>query len=62
MKIITLPRESLIYMDKEKIMVEIPDKYQKKINMKNINEARGIWKDKNINPVDYQKKIRSEWD
>ncbi len=62
MTILTLPRDALIYMDKEKIEVEIPDYKIKKLNMKNINNARGIFKSKNVNPLEFQKKVRAEWE
>ena len=62
MSILTLPREALIYLDNEKIEIEIPENYKKQINIENIQKSRGIWKDKKIDPVDYQKKIRAEWD
>lgn len=35
---------------------------KKKINYELIKKAKGIWKDKNIDGVKYQRKIRSEWD
>ena len=60
MTILTLPRDALIYMDKEKIEVEIPDYKIKNLNMKNINNARGIFKSKNVNPLEFQKKLRDE--
>ena len=62
MTILTLPRDALIYMDKEKIEVEIPDYKIKNLNMKNINNARGIFKSKNVNPLEFQKKVRAEWE
>jgi len=62
MTILTLPRDALIYMDKEKIEVEIPDYKIKNLNMKNINNARGIFKFKNVNPLEFQKKVRAEWE
>lgn len=62
MTILTLPRDALIYMDNEKIEVEIPDYKIKKLNMENINNAKGILKSKNIDPLEYQNKVRAEWE
>ena len=61
MPILTLPKESLIYMDKKKIEIDVPEKIIKKINMKNIRNAQGILKNKQINPLEYQRKARNEW-
>ncbi len=61
MAILTLPKESLIYMDKKKIEIDVPDKLIKKVNMKNIKNAQGVLKNKKINPLTYQRKVRDEW-
>lgn len=65
MSIIKLPRKRLISMDKDSITIDMPEdksKGEKKINIEAIKSAKGIWKDKKIDGVEYQKKIRSEWD
>ena len=49
-------------MDNEKIEIEISEELLKKIKYENIRNAKGILKGKGINPLDFQKKIRAEWD
>ncbi|MGA1871436.1 MAG: hypothetical protein ACMUJM_23145 [bacterium] len=63
MSIVTLPKESLKYMDEEKIEVDIPDSVLNKLTYASeiIKNTRGIWKNKDIDPRNYQKEIRSEW-
>ena len=61
MAILTLPKENLKYLDDEIIEVEIPDNLVKKINNNTVNKAKGIWKNKNIDSVKYQKEVRDEW-
>lgn len=62
MPVITLPRSSLVYMDNNTIEIKIPDNYKKIINHKNINKARGLLKNRNIDPVKFQREIRNEWE
>ena len=66
MPIIKLPRKRLIAMDRDSITIDMPEKpvrrKNKKVNMDVINKAKGIWKSKKIDGVEYQKKIRSEGD
>jgi len=61
MAIITLPRDSLIYMDKKIMEIDIPNFSKKEINFSNIDNAKGIWSDRDIDPVRYQSEIRNEW-
>jgi len=52
-------------MDRKTITIDMPEKNnkrKKKINYELISQAKGIWKDKNINGVKYQRKLRKEWD
>ena len=52
-------------MDRKSITIDLPAEKHKKlhtINSESLNKAKGIWKDKKIDGVKYQKKIRSEWD
>lgn len=65
MAIIKLPRKRMIPMNKDSTTIDIPEdksKREKKINIEAIKWAKGIWKDKKINGVEYQKIIRCEWD
>jgi hypothetical protein len=65
MPIVKLPRKRLISMDRDTITIDMPDevvKEKKEIDFEAIKKARGIWKDAKIDGVEYQKKIRSEWD
>jgi hypothetical protein len=62
--IVKLPRKRLISMDRKNILVDVPDRElrkKKNVNMAVIRKAKGIWKKKS-DGIDYQKKIRSEWD
>ena len=64
MPLIKLPRKRLISMDRDNIVVDVPEKdlkLKKKIDMDVIKRAKGIWK-KKVDGVKYQKNIRSEWD
>ena len=65
MPIIKLPRKRLISMTRDTITVDLPEdanKKKKKIDMDIIKKAKGIWKNKKVDSVKYQRKIRSEWD
>ncbi len=62
MPVISLPRSSLVFMDNEIIEIDIPEKFFKKINMNNIEKARGLLKSRNIDPIKFQREIRKEWD
>jgi len=65
MPIVKLPRKRLISMDRKSITIDLPAEKHKKlhtINSESLKKAKGIWKDKKIDGVEYQKKIRSEWD
>lgn len=65
MPIVKLPRKRLLSMDRNSITIDIPDeksKKKKKIDYEVIKNAKGIWKNKKIDGVEYQRKIRSEWD
>ena len=61
MAIYILPRDALIYMDNNKIEIDIPEKIIKKIRMKNIHDAKGVLKNRKIDPVLYQQTVREEW-
>ena len=62
MSIYTLPRDALIYLDNEKIEIEISEELLNKIRYENISRAKGILKTKGIDPMEFQNKIRAEWD
>jgi len=61
MSLITLPLSSLVYMDNEIIEINIPDEFIRKINYSNIENARGIFKNRKVDPVKYQRDLRNEW-
>lgn len=61
MSIHSLPRENLIYMDDKIIEIDIPDDLLRPKGLENIKAAKGILQGKEIDPVQYQKDIRSEW-
>lgn len=64
MPIVKLPRKRLLSMDRKSITVDIPDekaKKKKKIDFEAIKRAKGIWKNKKIDGVEYQRKVRNEW-
>ena len=56
MPIITLPKSALIYMDKDYVEINIPNKELKKINMKNIKNAKGLLKHKKIDHLNIKGK------
>lgn len=62
MSIITLPKQNLKYLDDNIIEVDIPSNIidKEKLNII-LQETKGLWKDKNIDPSEYQKQIRNEW-
>ena len=67
MPVIELSKEYLLDMDDKKIRVQIPKSILKKIQSPkktktDIMSAQGILKNWKIDPVEYQKKIRDEWD
>ena len=64
MAIITLPRSALKEINDQYVKIEIPEESLiiKKINWKVLEAARGILKHVNIDPLEYQKKCRDEWD
>jgi hypothetical protein len=60
--IVSFPRSSLIYMDNEKIEVMIPDNSDNKnIDYNAVKRSEGIFRNKNIIPLEFQKNIRNEW-
>lgn len=63
MAIITLPISAVKEMSKEYIKIEIPESelLQRKINLAIIQAACGILKDLNLDALEYQQQIRSEW-
>ena len=60
--LLNLPTE---YMNKTIEILVLPlenEEKEKDIKLKHIEKTAGILKDKNIDPVEWQRKIRSEWD
>ena len=49
-------------MDERSITIEIPSKTKQEKDYSILERTRGLWSDKNIDPVKYQRKIRREWD
>lgn len=65
MPLIKLPRKRLISMDRENIIVDIPEKElknKKKIDMSAIKKAKGIMAYRKKELLDYAKNVRKEWD
>ncbi len=66
MPILTLPRNSVKEINDEIIKIEIKkedlEQLKKEINWQVVEQAKGILKDKNIDPLEYQKNARKEWD
>jgi hypothetical protein len=61
--LITLPRESLKYLDNKVVQVEVDEKLLKKeIEHSAIKKAKGLLKKYNVDGLKYQKKIRKEWE
>jgi hypothetical protein len=61
--IITLPRESLKYLDNKVVQVEIDEQILKKeIDLDAIKKAKGLLKKYNVDGLKYQKHIRKEWE
>ncbi len=61
--IITLPRESLKYLDNKVVQVEVDENILKKeLNLEVIKKARGLLKKYNVDGLEYQKQIRKEWE
>ena len=61
--LITLPRESLKYLDDKVVQVEVDEKtLNKEIDHNAVNKAKGLLKKYNIDGLEYQKKIRKEWE
>ena len=62
MTTLLLPRQNLKYLDENVIEVEFNEKeLEKKIDFEAVESCFGLWKNKNIDALEYQKKIRSEW-
>ncbi len=61
--LITLPRESLKYLDDKIVQVEVDAKSLKK-EMENdvIKKTKGLLKKYKIDGSEYQNQIRKEWD
>ena len=66
MLILTLPRKSVKEMNDEIIKIEINEEdleqLKKQIDWKVVEQAKGILRDKNIDPLEYQNNARKEWD
>ncbi|MCX7610967.1 MAG: hypothetical protein N2043_05195 [Ignavibacterium sp.] len=61
--IITLPKEALKYLDDKIIQIEIDEEVLLKSNLKQrLNIAKGILKNHLVDGLDYQLKIRKEFD
>lgn len=61
--IITLPRESLKYLDNKVVQVEIDEQILKKeIDLDAIKKAKGLLKKYNVDGLEYQRHIRKEWE
>ena len=62
MSIVTLPKKNLKYIDDDIIKVDIPaDILDKDKLSAAIKNTTGIWKNKKIDPAEYQRQIRNEW-
>ncbi|MBU2447147.1 MAG: hypothetical protein KJ666_16460 [Bacteroidetes bacterium] len=64
MAVVILPRSALIEMNDKIIKVELPEDNLEELERKisAIESTYGIWKKKKIDPIEYQKRIRKEWD
>ena len=66
MPILTLPRKSVKEINDEIVRIEIKkedlEQIKNDINWKAVEQAKGILKDKNIDPIEYEKNVRKEWD
>lgn len=64
MPIVTLPKEAVKEMNDKYVRIEIPEEklIRRKINWDVVEAARGILKDYKIDPLEYQRKCRDEWD
>ncbi|MBU2446231.1 MAG: hypothetical protein KJ666_11785 [Bacteroidetes bacterium] len=64
MSVIILPKKNIKEINDNTVLVEIPDDKDeiKKRRKKVLEECLGILKDWDIDPVEYQRKLRSEWD
>lgn len=61
--IITLSKEALKYLDDKIIQIEIDEEVLLKSNLKQrLNSAKGILKNHLVDGLDYQLKIRKEFD
>ncbi len=65
MLILTLPRKSVKEMNDEIIKIEINEEdleqLKRQINWQVVEQAKGILKDKDIDPIEYQNNARKEW-
>jgi len=64
MSVIIVPKKNVTEIDDQNILVEIPDieNELKKRKKKALEDCYGILKNWNIDPVEYQRKLRAEWD
>ena len=67
MPVIELSKDYLLNMDDKKIRVQIPERILKKINKTKKKKSelmalQGSLKNWDINPVEYQRNIRGEWE
>jgi hypothetical protein len=66
MPIITLPRKSVKEINDEIVKIEINkedlEQIKKQINWQVVEGAKGILKEKEIDPLEYQKNARKDWD
>ena len=61
--IITLPRESLKYLDNKVVQVAVDENTLKKeLSLEAVKKARGLLKKYNVDGLEYQKQIRKEWE
>jgi len=65
MLILTLPRKSVKEINDEIIKIEINEEdleqLKRQINWQVVEQAKGILKDKDIDPIEYQNNARKEW-
>lgn len=65
MPILTFPRKSVKEINDKIVKIEINkedlEKLNKQINWQIVESAKGILKDRNVDPLEYQKNARKEW-
>ncbi len=65
MSTLILPRSAIQILNDDYVKVEIPEDSKElsrvKTNWDVVEKSRGILKERKIDPVEYQRKVRDEW-